>query len=80
MVGSADSVLIREESFIQSVLHREVPLYLYVIVIDLLVHDTMHTQYEAGGHVLCMRRITHYEVYDSYISHCHDSINALLAG
>ena len=69
-----------ERSPLFSVLHREIPLYLYVIVIDLLVHDVMHTQYEAGGHVLCMRCITHYEVYDSYISHCHDSINALLAG
>ena len=28
MVGTADSVLIREVSLIQSVLHREVPLYL----------------------------------------------------
>ena len=31
MVGTADSVLIREMSFIQSVLDREVPLYVYVL-------------------------------------------------
>ena len=30
MVGTADSVLIREVSLTESVLYREVPLYLYV--------------------------------------------------
>ena len=30
VVGNADSVLIREVAFIQSVLYREVPLYMYI--------------------------------------------------
>ena len=32
MVGTADSVLIREVSFIQSVLYREVPMYCSVVL------------------------------------------------
>ena len=41
---------------------------------DLLVCDTTNTQHEARGQVLCMRRITHLEDYDSYISRCHGPI------
>ena len=34
------------------------------------MRDTMHTQHKAQGHE---------EGYDSYIAHCHGSLNALSA-
>ena len=36
MVGTADSVLIREVSLIQSVLYREVPLYYYIHTVHII--------------------------------------------
>ena len=40
----------------------------------------MHAQHKAREQVLSMRRITHQEVYDSYISRCHGPISAHLVG
>ena len=40
MAGAADSVLIREVSFIQIVLYREVLLYLFCILCIIMYIDT----------------------------------------
>ncbi len=40
MVWTVDCVLIREVSFIQSVLYREVQLYLLLISVQRLMHQT----------------------------------------
>ena len=37
VVGTADSVLIKEVSFIQSVLNREVLLYMYITSVHLVL-------------------------------------------
>ena len=39
VVGTADSVLIREVSFIQSVLNRQVPLYVHITSVHLVLMD-----------------------------------------
>ena len=44
-----------ERSPLFSVLHREIPLYLYVIVIDLLVHDvSIHSTRLEGTCCVCV--------------------------
>ena len=52
MVGTADSVLIREVSLIQSVLYREVPLYILYIRTYFSLEGNFHAVAKGGMHVM----------------------------
>ena len=52
MVGTADSVLIREVFLIQSVLYREVPLYIaYIIGMSVYAHVHAYVSTQMHAHM-----------------------------